>query len=83
VCVSSADASVIVNPDGVAVAAVVDHGSDGVAEVAAPAPDGDAVPALQCVWTVLRDSRMLAHDDGEGQPLRYMSLYGGMVTTLL
>jgi hypothetical protein len=26
---------------------------------------------------------MLAHDDGEGRPLRYMSLYGGMVTSML
>jgi hypothetical protein len=35
------------------------------------------------VAVVLRDDRMLAHDDGEGRPLRYMSLYGGMVTSML
>jgi hypothetical protein len=35
------------------------------------------------VLTLLRDDRMLAHDDGEGRPLRYMSLYGGMVTSML
>jgi hypothetical protein len=35
------------------------------------------------VWTLLRDDRMLAHDDGEGRPLRYMSLYGGIVTSML
>jgi transcriptional regulator of acetoin/glycerol metabolism len=35
------------------------------------------------VAVVLRDDRMLAHDDGEGRPLRYMSLYGGMVTRML
>jgi hypothetical protein len=35
------------------------------------------------VWTLLRDYRMLAHDDGEGRPLRFMSLYGGMVTKML
>jgi hypothetical protein len=35
------------------------------------------------VRTLLRDDRMLAHDDGEGRPLRCMSLYGGIVTTML
>jgi hypothetical protein len=35
------------------------------------------------VWTLLRDDRILAHDDGEGQPRRYMSLYGGIVTKML
>jgi hypothetical protein len=35
------------------------------------------------VWTLLQDDRMLAHDDGEGRPLRYMSLYGGIVAKLL
>jgi hypothetical protein len=35
------------------------------------------------VWTLLQDDRMLAHDDGEGRPLRCMSLYGGMVTKML
>jgi hypothetical protein len=35
------------------------------------------------VWTLLQDYRMLAHDDGEGRPLRYMSLYGGMLTGML
>jgi hypothetical protein len=33
--------------------------------------------------TLLRDDRMLAHDDGEGQPLRYLSLYGGIVAGML
>lgn len=33
--------------------------------------------------TFMHDSRMLAHDDGEGRPLRYLSLYGGMVTRFL
>ncbi len=37
----------------------------------------------ESVAVVLRDGRMLAHDDGEGRPLRYMSLYGGMVTSML
>jgi hypothetical protein len=32
---------------------------------------------------MLRDYRMLAHDDGEGRPLRCMSLYGGIVTKML
>jgi hypothetical protein len=35
------------------------------------------------MWTLLQDHRMLAHDDGEGRPLRYMSLYGDIVTKLL
>jgi hypothetical protein len=35
------------------------------------------------VSVLLRDYRMLAHDDGEGRPLRFMSLYGGMVTKML
>jgi hypothetical protein len=35
------------------------------------------------IAAVLRDYRMLGHDDGEGRPLRYMSLYGGMVTKML
>ncbi len=35
------------------------------------------------VAVLLRDYRMLAHDDGDGRPLRYMSLYGGMVTRML
>jgi hypothetical protein len=39
--------------------------------------------ASESVAVLLRDGRMLAHDDGEGRPLRYMSLYGGMVTRML
>ncbi len=39
--------------------------------------------ARESVAAVLRDGRMLGHDDGEGRPLRYMSLYGGMVTSML
>jgi hypothetical protein len=39
--------------------------------------------ASESVAVVLRDGRMLAHDDGEGRPLRYLSLYGGMVTSML
>ncbi len=35
------------------------------------------------VWTMLSDYRILAHDDSEGRPLRYMSLYGGIVTKML
>jgi hypothetical protein len=35
------------------------------------------------VRTLLRDDRMLAHDDGVGRPLRCMSLYGGIVATML
>ncbi len=35
------------------------------------------------VAAMLRDYRMLAHDDGEGRPLRYMSLYGGIVAKML
>ncbi len=35
------------------------------------------------VWTLLQDHRMLAHDGGKGRPLRYMSLYGGIVAKLL
>jgi hypothetical protein len=35
------------------------------------------------IAAMLRDYRMLAHDDGEGRPLRCMSLYGGMVTKML
>jgi hypothetical protein len=38
------------------------------------------VPPLH---TFMHDARMLAHDDGEGRPLRYLSLYGGMVTRFL
>ena len=37
----------------------------------------------ESVAVVLRDGRMLAHDDGEGQPLRYLSLYGGIVAGML
>jgi hypothetical protein len=52
-----------------------------------PTVDVEAVDrASRCrrsVWTLLQDDRMLAHDDGEGRPLRYMSLYGGIVTKLL
>jgi hypothetical protein len=39
--------------------------------------------ASETVSVLLRDYRMLAHDDGEGRPLRFMSLYGGMVTKML
>jgi hypothetical protein len=39
--------------------------------------------ASETVSVLLRDYRMLAHDDGEGRPLRYMSLYGGVVTKML
>jgi hypothetical protein len=39
--------------------------------------------ADESVAVMLRDYRMLGHDDGEGRPLRYMSLYGGMVATML
>jgi hypothetical protein len=35
------------------------------------------------VAAMLRDYRMLAHDDGKGRPLRCMSLYGGIVTKML
>jgi hypothetical protein len=42
--------------------------------------DGDS---SAMVAAMLRDHRMLGHDDGEGRPLRYMSLYGGMVTKML
>jgi hypothetical protein len=35
------------------------------------------------IAAMLRDYRMLAHDDGEGRPLRCMSLYGGIVTKML
>jgi hypothetical protein len=35
------------------------------------------------IAAVLRDYRMLGHDDGEGRPRRYMSLYGGIVTKML
>jgi hypothetical protein len=45
--------------------------------------DADALRCRASVRTLLRDDRMLAHDDGEGRPLRCMSLYGGIVTTML
>ncbi len=47
--------------------------------------DADASRCRRSVWTLLRDYRMLAHwhDDGEGRPLRCMSLYGGIVAKLL
>ncbi len=45
--------------------------------------DDDASRCRASVSTLLQDHRMLAHDDGEGRPLRYMSLYGGMVTSML
>lgn len=35
------------------------------------------------VHTFLHDERMLGNDDGEGKPLRYLSLYGGIVTRFL
>jgi hypothetical protein len=48
--------------------------------------DSEGAVDVRCrrsVWTLLRDYRMLAHDDGDGRPLRYMSLYGGVVTNML
>ncbi len=45
--------------------------------------DGRRWSGSESVAVVLRDGRMLAHADGEGRPLRYMSLYGGMVTRML
>jgi hypothetical protein len=42
---------------------------------------GNELPAV--IAAMLRDYRMLAHDDGEGRPLRCMSLYGGIVTKML
>ena len=45
--------------------------------------DGRRWSGSESVAVLLGDDRMLAHDDGEGRPLRYMSLYGGMVTSML
>lgn len=41
------------------------------------------VAVLSVVHTLLKDVRLLAHDDGDGKPQRYLSWYGGMVTCLL
>jgi hypothetical protein len=65
--------------------------SDGSATSAGGVADADGSgsskrPRAVCdspITAVLRDDRILAHDDGEGRPLRYMSLYGGMVTNML
>jgi hypothetical protein len=41
------------------------------------------VHVLPVVHTLLQDVRFLAHDDGDGNPQRYLSWYGGIVTRLL
>jgi hypothetical protein len=44
--------------------------------------EADVTP-VSPVHTFLHDERMLGNDDGEGKPLRYLSLYGGIVTRFL
>jgi hypothetical protein len=48
-----------------------------------PERDPGVERAAAVVRATLQDYRVLAHDDGEGRPLRYMSLYGGIVTKML
>ncbi len=73
-CTSNVRATVRLGPDSQPAATPVPGEGEG---------DGTAPPHRRTVWTMLRDYRMLAHDDGEGRPLRYMSLYGGIVTKML
>jgi hypothetical protein len=94
VCISSDTAAVAVAPDTVRPVHTwsgrlhflpgLVHGSQ--ASVGSVHVDVEVDHASRCrrsVWTLLQDDRMLAHDDGEGRPLRYMSLYGGIVAKLL
>ncbi len=57
--------------------------SDAAVVAVTPDTSEGARRCHRSVWTLLRDYRMLAHDDGEGRPLRYLSWYGGIVWTLL
>ena len=74
-------AGVCISDERAAVTAVADVDVDGSKRPRRD--DGRRWSASESVAAVLRDGRMLAHDDGEGRPLRYMSLYGGMVTSML
>ncbi len=57
--------------------------SDAAVVAVTPNTSEGARRCHRSVWTLLRDDRMLAHDDGEGRPLRYLSWYGGIVTSML
>ncbi len=74
-------AGVCISNERAAAAAVADVDVDGSKRLRRD--DGRRWSGSESVAVVLRDYRMLAHDDGEGRPLRYMSLYGGMVTSML
>ena len=85
VCMSSEVAVVAVDPDTATPSST--HGRwswlQSLFRSRDSGDDGDASRCRRSVWTLLRDYRMLAHDDGEGRPLRYMSLYGGIVAKML
>jgi hypothetical protein len=94
VCVSSNTAAVAVDPDAVRpvhtwsgwlhfLPCFVRGSQASVGSVRVDVEEERASRCRRSVWTLLQDHRMLAHDDGEGRPLRYMSLYGGIVTKLL
>ncbi len=52
-----------------------------------PAPVASAPSSVEStmrsVATVLRDYRVMGHDDQEGMPWRYLSTYGGIVCKML
>jgi hypothetical protein len=87
VCMSSEVAVVAVDPDTATPSSMHGQGCS-LPSLFRSRESGDDADASRCrrsVWTLLRDYRMLAHwhDDGEGRPLRCMSLYGGIVAKLL
>ncbi len=77
-------AGVCISDERAAATAVADVDVDGDGSKRPRRDDaGRRWSGSESVAVVLRDGRMLAHGDGEGRPLRYMSLYGGMVTSML
>jgi hypothetical protein len=79
VCISNERATVI--DDATATAAVMASAKRMRKRLPSATGPGTELPAV--IAAMLRDYRMLAHDDGEGRPLRCMSLYGGIVTKML
>jgi hypothetical protein len=83
VCISNERATVVDDATTTTTAAVTGVASATRARKRLRSATGPGTELPAVIAAMLRDYRMLAHDDGEGRPLRCMSLYGGVVTKML
>jgi hypothetical protein len=84
VCISNERATVIDTTAAAAAAAAVTGAASATrARKRLRSAMETTLRTVTVIAAMLQDYRMLAHDDGEGRPLRCMSLYGGIVTKML